>query len=68
MTRDDRRPMTAPRHRGHQIHLWVSTPEYEWLKLAATETDETVSSLVRRVLRRHRLRLEAARESSESAR
>lgn len=38
----------------HQVHFWVSEDDYEFLVRQAAESNETVSTLLRRLLRHHR--------------
>jgi hypothetical protein len=37
--------------RRQQLHVWVSGDEYRLLRKAASDTDRTVSSVVRRLIR-----------------
>ena len=39
------------RVRRRQVHFWLSEREYDWLRLLAATNDETISGMVRRVLR-----------------
>ena len=39
----------------HQVHFWVSKDDYEFLAREAAESNETVSTLLRRLLRHHRI-------------
>jgi len=48
------------RKRRRQVHLWFSEREYEWLRSEATEHDETVSAVVRRLISLHREQLKRA--------
>ena len=43
------------RNRRHQMHIWLSDREYAWLTSVAKQNDETISGVIRRVLRLHRL-------------
>jgi hypothetical protein len=47
--------------RQRQLHLWLNETEYEVLRDLAGMHDETVSALVRRLVRAHHHRMREAR-------
>jgi hypothetical protein len=40
--------------RSRQVHLWLTEGEYEWLMSEAEASDDTISAVIRRILRVYR--------------
>ena len=51
---DENHPERITRTRPHQIHVWLSDREVQWLKSLAEGQDETLGETIRRLLRLHR--------------
>ncbi len=50
-TRARNLPSPTPRTRQKQLHLWLSDREYDALRSLATASDESISVIVRRLIR-----------------
>ena len=55
MTDNKPRRQKATRIKRQQIHIWLSQQDYEWLKEESRERDESVSGVVRHLVRTQRL-------------
>lgn len=51
--KDARLPSTRQK-RSRQVHMWLTEGEYSWLKSEASESDDTISAVIRRIIRAHR--------------
>jgi hypothetical protein len=54
MTNNAPRRHKAARIRRRQVHIWLSHHDYEWLKEESRERDESVSGVVKSLVRIHR--------------
>ncbi len=47
-----------------QIHVWISESDYRLLREESTVTSESVSAMIRRLIKQERLRLKGRPESA----
>jgi hypothetical protein len=58
--------MDTKRQRSRQLHVWLTDSEYRYLQEVATSLDQTITVVVRRLIRNARARESAAPRQTNS--